>query len=433
MGLLVLGADDLSKLMARLSEDGALKEGAAHVLAFDAIRDKTRRWALRQDSVREFIERTFHRTFPASDTLVPLDDVNYLVIQPLETGYAAQGRALRFMAEVLQFFLGSSARADLRLSRVTRIGPDGVETEPVDIKDADLREAEKDKADDNPSDPQGEGGLGQSEADSLIDGQGLLTPIEASAKGASPAVHGDRTYDAMFVIEPIWSIRQEAVVSYHLRPLIFEYSSEGLVPADLRKATLRDLLRLDLIVLAEAEKVLGAQEAGSRIALHVPVHQAVLAMTSARHKLLGALDRMNALSSSLIIVLTGLEIGTPHSRLVEATSLLLNRCRAVVALAPSFDCPIDRWRDARLSGIAIELCNPLDPDGSPSLSQIAGFAARLDRAAPALIAYSAPKTALTLAAWSAGFTHVGGDVIFKGRNEGLKPARVKAIDIYRQS
>jgi hypothetical protein len=429
MGRLVLGADDLNRLMTRLGDDGSLQDGSAHVLAFDAIRDRSRRWLVRQEAVRDFIERTFLRSFPASATLLPLDDVNFLVIQPSESGYGAQGRALRLMAEVLRFFLGVSARADLKLSRVTRIGPDGVETAPVEIGDADETSLEA-------MEPEARAlsGSTQTIAASPIDGQGLLTGvISHGRKGPAPLVRGDRTYDAMSVIEPIWSVRQEAVVSYLLRPLVFEKSDDGLAPADLASASLRDLLSLDLIVLSEAERVLKEQEPGGRIALHVPIHQAVLAMSNARQTLLSALNRVHALASSVIVVLAGLEMGTPHSRLLEATSLLANRCRAVVALAPGFDCPIDRWRDAHLSGVGVDFSNRLGGEAPPTLKQITAFAARFDGVAPALIAYSAPTTAMTLAAWSAGFTHVGGDVVFKTQKEILRPARVKAVDIYRHA
>lgn len=77
---------------------------------------------MRSDSVREFVERQFQKCFPFSDVLAPLGDVNFLLVQSTKTGFGAQARALKLLGEVLQFFLSASARTDIRLSCVPRIG-----------------------------------------------------------------------------------------------------------------------------------------------------------------------------------------------------------------------------------------------------------------------------------------------------------------------
>jgi hypothetical protein len=223
------------------------------------------------------------------------------------------------------------------------------------------------------------------------------------------------------------------VVSYLLRPLIFELQAGRLVDADLVNASPGDLMKLDLLVLAEAQRLFQEQGSDKRFALHVPIHHASLAMATARQTVLAMLERLQPLaSSSVVVVLAGLESGAPHSRIVALTSALAGRCRAVVALAPDLDCRIERWRDARLSGVAIDLGVLADSSERLSIRRMSEFASRLKGVAPALMAYSAPNTAVLLAAWSAGFTHIGGELIDRFSEGMLQPLRLNPIDLYRE-
>jgi hypothetical protein len=131
------------------------------------------------------------------------------------------------------------------------------------------------------------------------------------------------------------------------------------------------------------------------------------------------------------VVLNGLDKGAPYSQILALTSALARRCRAVVALAPGLDCKIDRWRDAHLSGVAIDLNGLTNANEQLSVRRLSEFAARSQGVAPALISYSAPNTAVLLAAWSAGFTHVGGELIDRYSEGVIRPLRLNPIDLYR--
>jgi hypothetical protein len=423
----VLKAADVKALIERFDDPDLIASGILHVLAFDAIRDRSgRRWPLRQDSVREFIERQFHKHFHPADHLVRLDDVHFMVVQPRETRAGAQGRALRLMSEILNHFLGASARSDVRLSQVARLGPDGVEVAPIDVSDADL--AALARLDWAPAPGrEGEAGSGS---------RASAPPAAAVGAGvaAAPPLLGDRAYEALFVVEPVWGIRQKAVVSYLLRPLVFEHMPEGLVNADLAKATSRDLLSLNLMVLDEARRLFSEQGARKRFVLYVPIHHATLGVISGRQALLSALQRMRPLAtSSVVVVLTGLDPGMPHARMLELTSLLTGHCRAVVALAPGLECKIERWRDSHLSGVALDLSDLPHAATPLTAKRLSDFAARFQGVAPALIAYSAPNSAVLMMAWGAGFTHVGGDLIARCASRALQPLRLDPIDLYRRS
>ena len=433
MSLALLNARDVDDLVARFDDPELIGRGSLHVLSLDAIRERSgRRWPMRSHTVREFIERQFHKCFPASDFLVPLDDVNVLLVQSGETGFAAQARALKLLGEVLQFFLGASARADIRLSRVTRIGPDGVESAAVDVSDADLARAAS--LDWEPEAVRVGEPAGVDQEPAIRMTGPLSAVIKAGGVSRTPALPGERAYDAMFVVEPVWGIRQRAVVSYHLRPLVFEQRDGRLVDANLARASAGDLLKINLIILAEAQRLFREQGASGRFALHVPIHQASLGTANGRQALLSALERFQpGAASCLLIVLSGLESGAPSSRIVELTSVLARHSRAVVALAPDLDCKIDRWRDTHLSGVAIDLAALGQSGGPLNARRLSEFADRFHGVAPALIAYSAPNSAALLAAWSAGFTHVGGDPVVRQPSGALLPLRVDPIDLYRHA
>ncbi len=431
MSLTVLNASDLGALLTRFDNTALINRGAFHVLAFDAIRDRSgRRWPTRRELVREFIERHFQKYFSPTDQLAPLDDVNFLLVQPLNSGFDAQSRALKLLGEVLQFFLGVRAMSDVKLSQVTRIVSDRIEITPIEVSDADLiRTASMDWGAEpsRTSDPDA-----SNSGPSSISCGPLTSVVVTGRSNRSYAWKTNPTYELVFVVEPLWGIRQKVVVSYLLRPLIFEREADRFVDAELANVSLRDLVRQSLIILTEAERILQEQTADNHFALYAPIHQATLSAASGRLAVLSALGRFQTLASaSMIVLLTGLEIGTPHSRIVELTSMLAHQCRAVVALAPDLDCEIGHWRDAHLSGVAVDLSVLAKESVQLKPKQMSRFASRSQGIAPALIACSAPNSAAVLAAWSAGFTHVGGDRIFRHRNADLRPLRFDPIDLYR--
>ena len=215
---------------------------------------------------------------------------------------------------------------------------------------------------------------------------------------------------------------------------MFELANDGPIEADLREATTGDLVRLDLIVLAEAQRILGRQDA-SAIVLHVPIHFRSLASANGRARILVALKSISpSASTTVIMVLKGLDGGTPQSRILEATTLLKGNCRAVVAQPDTLDLKVDRWRGAKLSGIAIDFSELGKNVGTVPSESLCRFAEHLQGATPALIAYSVSNSAEILAAWAAGFTHVGGDCIpLEGSASRLASYRVSPTDIYRAS
>lgn len=415
--------------MNRFGRPDLIGDGSVHVLAFDAIRERSgRRWETRQDAVREYVVRQFDSIFADEGALEPLDDVNFLLAQSAK-GFGAQSKALRLLSRVLEHFLGSSERSDVKIFQVTGIGPAGIETVPVDVTDAQLKQeaAIDDESQDVPLRERS-----PAMADSSLDqGSPLSEPIHTRRFQNSRPLVGDRTYEALFLVDPVWSIHQRAVASYVLRPLIFERQAEGLVEADLEKASPSDLIKLDLVILAEARSLFKQSGNDRHFVLHVPIHSSSVSNMSGRQKVLASLDGFHpSASTSVIVVLRGLNGGAPQSLLLELTSLLKGRCRAVIAQVAELDPRIARWRDAKLSGIAVDLSAVAKRGAHPTVKTLSKFALQIKGVAPVLAGYSVPGSPELLAAWAAGFTHVSGDSIICGGSSDLVSRRVEPTDLY---
>jgi hypothetical protein len=245
-------------------------------------------------------------------------------------------------------------------------------------------------------------------------------------------VQGDRSYSVSFMVEAVWGVRQSAVASFFLRPSIVEWGQDGVVDADLSRATLGDLVRLDLIILGEAQRLLHLHLPATPCILHVPINQASLGSLKGRPSILSALDALQPFASmSLVIILEGLGTGTPNSRIRELTSVLKARTRAVIAMASGFDTDCERWTGANLSGVGIDFGAQARPSGESSEARFSTFARRGQTIAPVLIGYGAPDTAYVLAAWAAGFTHISVNSVYDGRASRLLPVRFEPMDLYR--
>src|SRR5690242_6537895 len=94
----------------------AIEEGGANILSVEAIRERSEeRWAQRREQVTAFVERAFARLAQPGDFVTPLNDSEFLTVQPSVSRPAALSISANILRETLAFFLGSAAREDLRL------------------------------------------------------------------------------------------------------------------------------------------------------------------------------------------------------------------------------------------------------------------------------------------------------------------------------
>ena len=105
-------------------------------------------------------------------------------------------------------------------------------------------------------------------------------------------------------------------------------------------------------------------------------------------------------------------------------------CTAIIAEAPSFRSDLSYWACAGLDGVCTDLSDQQFRGGVQCLRVLNRFAETTRKIAPALIADAVTNRAALIAAWSAGFTHVSGDVIAHEDCADLTPVRLAPEDLY---
>src|SRR5262249_4631191 len=103
------------------------------IIALDAIRDRLGlRWESRRQQVHEHVERTLSRRLRIGGWFAQISDVDYVVVQPELTRYAAHASCLSYMRDLLEHFLGRSTLGDCKISEVTWFEPGRTEAHELD-------------------------------------------------------------------------------------------------------------------------------------------------------------------------------------------------------------------------------------------------------------------------------------------------------------
>jgi hypothetical protein len=115
----------------------AIASGCVNVISVEAIREGSGdRWPRRREQVATFIERAFARVSQPGDIMVPLNDAEFVTVQPSVARSAALGLSASVLTETLAFFLGAAAREDLRLFQVTSFVDGQMAVQSVDAGQA---------------------------------------------------------------------------------------------------------------------------------------------------------------------------------------------------------------------------------------------------------------------------------------------------------
>jgi EAL domain-containing protein (putative c-di-GMP-specific phosphodiesterase class I) len=408
----VLQSAQRQALIEKVLAEGVNHAGHVLVISVQSIRDRAgERWPMRQESVIEFAEREFGKTFDSSDQFVVLEDARFLLVQANTPPLAAQGRAMNLLREILTFFLGGVSPEDMRISRVTALCDGELQQEPMTRADFEAAET----------------------ASAMTEAEGAVAvPIEAPVSAKTP--RNVPPFDLLFITQPVWSLRKKAIVTYRLKPLIFTNAPDGApMPTDLSRATTAQIIQIDLCVLDEAFQTFEQSPSGARFGLHVPLHLATLNSTGGSQAVLKRLHaaRMET-TRRLIIELHGLDDGVPHSVLDKAVSILRPVTLGVVGLARTLGVNPGAWAGSRLSAIAFDLTDVPEPTaGFDLMASLNRFAAAAGRAAGSVIAHSVTTRAEALMAWSSGFTELGGDLFATPHTDQMSSIRFQASDLYR--
>jgi hypothetical protein len=379
------------------------------IISVEAIRERTEtRWWAKKDLVWDFAQRQFEKTFPRTDAIRKLNDVEFLIVQASEEGAGAQFKAIDFLKTVLTFFLGVSTLSQLNLSIVRSIKDGVIEADP----------------------------LTQDEIQAVTCAAlGVPSPAEGASRTHPPSqfllkVKLDRAYEILVSIDPIWNVYKQAVASYNLRPLVFENTKAGLLPIDFEAMSLKDVLAVDLAILKNAAAVIrDGQAEGHAFALYVPIHFRCLRSPSCRSEMARRLPAFSDIRRFLVFSIVGVPDGAPKGVLADAISALRPHGLAVLMQPSAMNEEVKRWPGLGLSGVTYDFIGEAQT-GAEVLNRTKAFGAFCNGVATALIGHAISTRPMLLAAWGAGFTHISGAPITDKVPEVRAAVRFVPADIY---
>ncbi|WP_293678457.1 hypothetical protein [uncultured Phenylobacterium sp.] len=389
----------------------AIVAGSVNIISLEAIRERSGgRWTRKREQVEAFVLRAFSRQSQAGDLIVPLNDAEFVLVQPNLGRVAAVGVSANLLRETLMFFLGAATPDDLRLFQVTGFQDGALEVEAIDPGAAPLNPGGPDVAGSDP-------GMVAAPRDSLT----------FSRPASFQLVVGDKTVDVTVSPEPVWNVRTRAVASFLLQPTV-AFARPGQAPRHGSMSDLTPGMAADVCLHSLRYGLDAAASQDAPVAFHLGVPLAAMTYSSSRYRILEALRQLEApIRRFLILELEQLPEGFPPGRLAELASMMAPYGRAVLARAANETCDITGWRRCGLSGVSLDTTH-IGADDRGAQVRLARFAASAADVARECVAYGLGSRSLLLAAWSAGFTHLAGEAI-RGVIERPAAARVLPQDV----
>ena len=392
----------------------AAERGQVHVISVSAIRDAVgARWTRHQDLVEDFVIRAFRRAGREDDFIVRVNDADFILIQPGRPAVGALSRASQLMRETLSYFLGAVKAEDVRIAIVDRLQGDGIEATAVSAEQLDRAAGERsrDLSDSQDGSPPWER-------------FGVTSAIRKTVRIERPNAASLR---ALFYLEPVWNLRQEAVAAFRIRSVVLQETGLGELtpprPGDLTPSCRMELSRRQV---AFAEEVWETQP-GPPPALHLVLDFGGLTQSSGRtaltSRLAGLKERL--LHRRLVLELTDIPEGLPAMMLSGLVTQLKPFGRGVLAHADGV-ADIVRWQDAGLCGVVMHMSSA----GSAGRDGLGDFAGAARKARMAAVCYGVSTHSQFMQAWAAGFSHLSGELIAQRFGNPIVPQRFGARDLY---
>lgn len=404
----------------------AIARGAVNVLSVAAIRDHSpERWPRKHEQVHAFLERAFVRASSPDAFIAPLNEIEFVAVQPSRSRSAALGFSANVLRETLQFFLGAAVHADMRLFQVTDFVAGSLCVEPVDLAPWEDQQVGPDLG--------LGGGSGQDAEEYQATARAALSTavLHRSAQCWRIGTLGEARPTVATGLAPVWNVRSRAIASFLIEAQALELDADG-EPICKPTATLPSVQagEVALRALMAAEERLGGEAESQRVGLHVPLPLGALACSGPRYRILHALrDLPEPMRRYLLLELVDLPVGFPQGRMAELVAMLAPHVRGVIARAPSLDADVTRWRGSGLSGVSLDGAG-LDPGGREIPARLSRFAKDVRHIGPACMAYGFDANCLLMAAWAAGFSHLAGPAVSR-RAEEFLARRFAAADLYQ--
>ena len=349
--------------------------------------------------------------------LLPLNDTQFLAIQIGAPKHIAAACCGRVALDTMVYFLGAEAKPAINVLMAT--GVEGGELAASPIDEAIIRDAIAARATPSPAGgPESEGPK-----------WGAIPPnrrVERATIAINPVTH------AVLRLEPIWSVGQEAVVSYLLAASIFHQVGETLSVTRMSDLAPRAALAYATEAVQFASRTLDeAARVGTRFAIHIPIPVEAFSVTNGRHELVRALQDLPQDQRQLIIVeISKCGVGMPHSRMLDLVSIVRPFCRAVLARVDKAHPPPRHWFEAGLTGVTAELDGTEDKGERSMMRRLEAFVEAAAGARRLVVAHGLRHRGLALSAWANGFTHISGQIVTDQADASGRAVRLTGADIF---
>lgn len=310
-----------------------LAAGQINLISLEAIAERLgSRWATRREPVYDYTERVLEKHLGESGHFLKVSDTDFLVVHPDESKFAAQSRCLRYLSEVLTYFLGKAEPGDIRVREVTRITSEGLQARLIDPVAA---AAGADQA-----------GARRVEATTRGRTVNRWTPFATS---------NGRTVSVSCGLEPVFELKHFVQIGVRIvRRVSCTITGELLTALELGDLSRRDIAQIDLATAAFGLNCLGDDLGDQRpLSLIIPVSFVSLSNQLGRADLIPMFREAAAFVRAAVICEIDNIGGVPQAALLAATSLVRPHCKFVVGRLEAEPVgAISNLRDAGLSAIS---------------------------------------------------------------------------------
>jgi hypothetical protein len=312
-----------------------MADGQINLISLDAIAARLgSRWATRSELVYEFTERMLERNIGDTGFHLRVSETDYLVVLPSEGKFAAQARCVRYLREVLTYFLGEARLSDLTIREVIRIGANGLDAALIDT--VGLKAA--------------------AEAEALHRDAGR--PPDGTVDRWTPFVASNgRIVRVSCALEPVFGLKNyERIGNRIVRRVLNADTEAPLTAAELQDFSRGDLEKIDLATIARGMERLRIEAGDERqLSLIIPVSYITLSHGHGRASVAALFAEAKIfVRTGVICEVCDIE-SVPQPALLTATSLIKSHCMFVIGrLAAAPDRGLGNLRDAGLQAVSFE-------------------------------------------------------------------------------
>jgi hypothetical protein len=312
----------LEASLEQFSDPQLLAEGKVNVISLEAVQERLgKRWAFKRDQVYGFTDRVLERGVGTDGIYLRASETDFFIVHPDLGRLAGQAACLRYLREVLQYFLGDDDMAGASVLQVTRISGGVLDTQPIDLRAARNADLGSDVV-------PGRGPSGPLPTPDPLPPPLLGEAGEAGEESISrwtPFVCNDgRQLRVSATLEPVYELKGFTRIGFRMiRRVIVVQTDEELSQQQIAQLSAADLLRVDVAtILRGIDRMKVSDGAESPLSLIVPLSFVSLSSQRGRAELVAHLKAAGGLvKMGVICEICDIE-GVPPGMLLAAASLV---------------------------------------------------------------------------------------------------------------